>query len=485
MTSKGFTRNFKALEILTEEQMEAIHRASLEVLEVTGVRFESDRALELMKKHGCKVDFQNRRVRFPPGLVEDCLRRCPSSFRLRARDRANDLFIGGNTTYFCAFPGMRTIDLETWEQRVPTIQDNHDAVRVLDALPYVHLAPSYTPYCELEGVAPVMLLPVSTWSRMKYFTKPSRIGSSTDSHIWEIQMAKEIDVDVFAAMEAAPPLTWYGDAIDCAWACAENGFPVEVGCGCVMGGTGPATIAGALVQSNAEIMSGIVLVQLVREGTGILSNAFVAALNMRTGTPAAGGIEISLFQAAFNQIWRGRYNIPTMVGGTGPSSSQRIDFQTGYEKGISTSIAAVAASSVINLIGGIHVELTYHPAQSVLDNDIAGMIGRFLEGVSVNPETIALEVIQKVGPIPGHYLTQKHTREWWKKEHFIPDVADRLSYPEWLAQGKKSALENAVHRVSEILATHQPSPPLSSTQEENLDRILAEAEKYYRDKEML
>ncbi len=485
MTAKGFLRNFKALEILTEEQSEAIHRGSLEVLGTTGIRFESERALELFKNHGCKVDFHQNRVRFPPGLVEECLRLCPSNFRLRARNRENDLFIGGNTTYFCAFPGMRTIDLETLEQRVPTIQDNHDAVRVLDALPFVHLAPSYTPYCELEDVAPVMLLPVSTWSRMKFFTKPSRIGSSSDSHIWEIQMAKELDVDVFAAMEAAPPLTWYGDAIDCAWACAENGFPVEVGCGCVMGGTGPATIAGALVQSNAEIMSGIVMVQLIREGTGILSNAFVAAQNMRSGTPAAGGIEISLFQAAFNQMWRGKYDIPTMVGGTGPSSSHRIDFQTGYEKGISTSIAAIAASSVINLIGGIHVELTYHPVQSVLDNDIAGMIGRFLEGIVVNNETLALDVIEKVGPIPGHYLTQKHTRDWWKKEHFIPDVADRLSYPDWLANGKKSALENAIQRVGEILASHQPEPALTPTQDENLDRILADAEEYYRNKGML
>ena len=485
MTAKGYLRNMRSLEILTEEQVEAIHRASLDVLEVTGIRFESEKALKLFHKHGCKVDFEERRVRFPPGLVEECLRKSPSSFRLRARNPENDLNIGGNTLYFCAFPGMRTVDLDTWEQRVPTIRENHDAVRVLDALPNLHLTPSYTPYCELEDVPPVMLLPVSTWSRMKYLTKPSRIGSTSDSHIWEIQMAQVLDVDVFAAMEAAPPLTWYGDAIDCAWACAENGYPVEVGCGAVMGGTGPATIAGTLVQSNAEIMSGIVMVQLVRPGTGILANAFVMAQNMRTGSPAAGGIEISLFQAAFNQLWRGKYNIPTMVGGTGPSSSQIIDFQTGYEKGISTSLAAISGSSVINLLGGIHIELTYHPVQSVLDNDIAGMIGRFVEGIAVNNETLAVDVIEKVGPIPGHYLNSKHTRDWWKKEHYVPQVADRLSYPEWFNGGKKSALENAKERVKEILATHQPTPPLTPTQENDLDRILEDAKDYYCKKGMI
>jgi trimethylamine--corrinoid protein Co-methyltransferase len=485
MTAKGYLRNIKPLEILNEQQVEAIHRGTLDVLEVTGVRFESERALRLFQKHGCKVDFESHRVRFPPGLVEECLRQCPSSFRLRARNPLNDLNLGGNTLYFCPSPGMRTIDLETGEQRVPTIKENHEATLVLDALPNVHMAASYTPYCQLEDVPPVMLLPVSCWSRMKYFTKPVRVGAASESHIWEIQMAEALDVDVFAAMEAAPPLTWYGDAIDCAWACAEKGYPVEVGCGCVMGGTGPATIAGALVQSNAEIMSGITMVQLIRPGTGILSNSFVFAQNMRTGSPAAGGIEVSLFQAGFNQLWRGKYNVPTMLGACGPSSSQLIDIQCGYERGISTSLAAVSGASVINLFGGIHVELTYHPALSVLDDDIAGMMGRFIEGIAVNQETLAIEVIEKVGPIPGHYLTEKHTREWWKKEHFIPKVADRLSYPEWIAAGKKSALENAQDRVEQILASHQPTPPLTPGQEEDLDRILDEARHYYAGKGML
>jgi trimethylamine--corrinoid protein Co-methyltransferase len=473
------------LEILTEEKIEAVHRATLDVLEVTGIRFESERALRLFESHGCPVDYDQHRVRFPPGLVEACLRQCPSCFRLRGRTPDKDVNLGGNTLYFSPSPGMRTVDLDTWEQRAPTLQENHDAVRVLDALENVHLAPSYTPYCEIEDVPPVMLLPVSCWSRMKHFGKPQRVGAASESHIWEIQMAQVVGIDVFAAMEAAPPLTWYGDAIDCAWACAEAGYPVEVGCGCVMGGTGPATISGALVQSNAEIMSGIVMVQLIRPGTGILSNSFVFAQNMRTGSPAAGGIEVSLFQVAFNQMWRGKYNVPTMLGACGPSSSKLIDFQTGYEKGISSVLAAVSGASVVNLLGGISVELTYHPVQSVLDNDVAGMIGRFVEGLAVNAGTLAAEVIEEVGPIPGHFLGTAHTREWWKKEHFVPQAADRLSYHEWLMQGKKSALEIAKERVQEILETHEPRTPLSEDEEQELNRILDEARKYYQRKGLL
>jgi trimethylamine:corrinoid methyltransferase-like protein len=147
---------------------------------------------------------------------------------------------------------------------------------------------------------------------MKYFGKPVRVGQAQDSHIWGIQMAQTLDVDIFAAMESAPPLTWYGDAIDCAWDVAEAGYPVEVGCGAVLGGTGPATLSAGLVSGNAEVISGIVMVQLVRPHTPILSNAFVFPQNMLTGAPGFGRIGISLFNVMYNQMWRGKYNIPTL-----------------------------------------------------------------------------------------------------------------------------------------------------------------------------
>ena len=485
MTTKGYQRESKPLEILGEKDVESILQGSFKVLSNTGVRFESDRALKLLKENGCKVDEALNRARFPEGLVKECLAQCPSSFTLKGRSPKTDVTIGGNILHFCPSPGMRTIDLDTWEQRVPTIEDNHNAVKIIDNLETVHLAASYTPYCELEGVPGVMLLPTSAWSRMKYFSKPCRVGASQGNHIWEMQMAEVVGMDVFAAMEAAPPLTWYSDAIDCAWACAEKNLPVEVGCGAVMGDTSPATIAGTLVQSLAEMMAAIVLVQLINPGTGILANSFVFAQNMRTGSPAAGGVEVSLFQVAFNQLWRGKYNIPTMLGACGPSSSEIINAQLGFEKGISSSLAAVSGASVINIHGGIHVELTYHPVQSIIDNDICGMLGRYVEGIRVDDDTLALDLINEVGPFPGHFLSSKHTIDWWKKEHFLPKVSDRKSYHDWVRQGKRTILENAKSKMGEILSSYDSDPPLSDKQNEDLDRILKEAESYYTKKGMI
>ncbi len=118
-----------------------------------------------------------------------------------------------------------------------------------------------------------------------------------------------------------------------------------------------------------------------------------------------------------------------------------------------------------------------------MDDDLAGMIGRFIEGVNVTDETLALDLIHEVGPIPGMFLDRNHTRLWWKKEQFIPKVADRTPYPEWLEMGKRDAIDHAKKRMEEILATHKPAP-LTGDQREEIDRIVNEAKTFYKNKGM-
>lgn len=122
--------------------------------------------------------------------------------------------------------------------------------------------------------------------------------------------------------------------------------------------------------------------------------------------------------------------------------------------------------------------------QSILDNDLAGMIGRFIEGVTVNKETLATELIGEVGSGPDHYLGKAHTRKWWKLEHFMPWVADRLTYAEWSVTGKKTCIDYAKEKMEEILATHKPTP-LTSSQEQDVERILEEAREYYQKRGMI
>jgi trimethylamine--corrinoid protein Co-methyltransferase len=482
---QGFTRNFSPLEMLTGEQVEAIHRGTLDVLWETGVRFESERALETFEEHGCKVDFEERRVRFPPGLVEECLRRAPSSFRIKARNPENDVVVGGNTTYFPPVQGKEILDLEARRMRVATRKENYDGVKVLDALDTVHLLVCYSPYFGFEGVPPVMAIPESAAAKFRNSSKVNWCGYSNECEIFTVHMAQLLGVDILGNLDAAAPLTYFDDAVEAAFRFAEAGLPLQCVTGPVCGGTGPATIAGCTVSCNAEIIAGIVLVQLIKPGTRVLANDFATTQNMRSGAPGFGHMGTFLHSVVFNQVWRNKYHIPTIHSTTAFMASKEIDVQLGYGKGMGALIVALSGGHLVHMHGSVYGELTWSPLQAIVDDDIAGMVGRALEGVRVDNETLAIDLINEVGPIPGHYLAKAHTREWWPREQFIPKVEDRLTVPEWESTGKKGILDYARERMEDILATHKVDPALTDAQEQGIERILKDAREYYRGKGLI
>jgi trimethylamine--corrinoid protein Co-methyltransferase len=478
MKVKGYTRKFKPLQILTEQELESIHKSTLHVLDTVGIRFESNKALTLLKNAGCRVEDARSLVRFPPALVEECLRKCPSSFAITARDHRHSLRFGGNSLHFYNSVGLQTIDLDTWEPRKATMSEQNDGVRVLDALDNLHLVNSYTPYMEIEGVPSSMLLLETLASRLKNTTKVTASGYSKDSEIFAIKMAKEIGIELLGCVMAGPPLRYYQDACKAAFRYVEAGFPIFLTSGVSYGATGPVTIAGSTITNNAELIAGIVLVQLIRPGTGVLVADFTFPMNMQYGIPVFGSLSSALHTAMFGQIWR-KYEVPLLVSTSGYSNAKKPDFQCGHEKTFAGLAAALSGANVVSMHGGIFAELSYHPVQSVLDDDIAGMIGRFLQGADVNDETLAVDLIETVGPGPAHYLETEHTFAWWKKEQYKPKTADWLPYDSWIQEGKKTAIDYAMQRMDEILAYHRIAVPLTRNQEDGINRIMEEAKKYY------
>jgi trimethylamine--corrinoid protein Co-methyltransferase len=241
---KGFVRNIKPLDVLTDEQMEQIHTATLHVLNKTGIRFDSKKALQLFEKHGCIVDHDTSRVRFPEGLVEECLRKAPSRFHVKARNPENDMVWGGNTIYFQALAGMRTIDLDTWKPRTPGRKEYYDAVTVLDALENVSIVPWYTPWFGFAKIPPVMAMPEGLAARLRNTSKFTCAGYSMGCEVFNIQLAQAVGAELRTMMAASPPLTFYEETIDAAFRIVEAGFVLLPTSGCVYGGTAPATIAG-------------------------------------------------------------------------------------------------------------------------------------------------------------------------------------------------------------------------------------------------
>ena len=486
---KGFTRRFKPLEILSEEQVTQIQQAALAVLWKTGIKFESERALKELKKNGCKVDYETRIVHFPPDLVEEALRKCPSRYIVRSRDAKDDLIIGGDTVHFVASVGMKAINPDTGEWHTPTLRENIDGVKVLDALDNIHLLLSYCPYIDVKEIPTAMQFVINAACRFKYSTKVARTAHVSGSGQFSMKMAHVCGMDINACMEPSPPLTWYEDAIENAfWACEVpeySHFPIIFSNGDIKGATAPATFAGSLVTSIAEIMSGVVMVQLIQPGKPVGAVHFVFPMNMKYGHPGFGSIECALQQVAFNQVWR-RYGIPIHDGaGAQFSLAKNIGYQVAADKMQNLIISAISGANCIYIAGGLFAELTWSPELAVLDNDLCGAVGHFIEGFEVSNETLALDLINEVGPIPGTYLNKKHTREWWPKEFYIPQVRDELPYDAWVKGGKKNALDYAKERVKEILATHEVSVPLTEEQDKGIDNIIEEAMAYYRDKGML
>ena len=477
MSKNGFTRMFQPLSIIEEEHIEYIHRGTLKVLRETGVTFRNNKALTLFRRNGCKVDFDESRVRFPSELVEECIQKAPRCFQCKARDERNNVTIGGDTLTFAPFSGMDTVDVNTWEHRRPTKDEYNNFIKVLDALENLHWIWGY-PYYGFDGIPAVMCVPESVAGKIRHSTKFQLVANNEEADIFAIEMAKTIGIDIMCVMAVSPPLTYYGEQIECGFRCVQEGYPILLASGCIYGGSAPATIAGAVVTTNAELLAGLTLIQLIKPGSKVLVQDFTFPMDMRTGTPAFGDIGSSLHHVVFNQMWR-RYGLP--INNASIGNAKKPDYQLSYEKIIPCLLDALSGANVTLLHGGISAEISAHPLLAILDDDVAGMIGRFVEGVIVNDETLALDLINTVGPLPGIFLDKQHTLEWWKNEQYMTRAADRLPYEQWKTSGKKGCLDYAKEIMEQILATHRPEP-LTAGQEEDLERILANARKYYKEK---
>jgi trimethylamine--corrinoid protein Co-methyltransferase len=316
---------------------------------------------------------------------------------------------------------------------------------------------------------------------IKNSAKVSHGPSVAESEVWDIKMAKATDQQLIGALTSSPPLTFSGDFFSALLRYAEAEFPIFMTSGTMFGGSGPATLAGSLISYNAEMMAGLVLTQIVKPRLGFIAGNYSHPLNMKTGSPIAGGIERGIFQIAFDQIWR-HYKVPCSFALS--SDSKVPDYQCAYEKTMNAVLAALSGCNIIHMAGGVYDEITWSPVVAVIDNDILHMIGRVLEGIEVTDETLALDLIEEVGQIPGHFLNREHTRKWWKREQFIPDLADRLSYDDWVRRGSKEILTRAKQKVEEILTEHEPTS-LPKDQAKEIDRILEEAREYYKKRSMI
>ena len=458
-------------DLLTSVQMDRIHASTLTVLEQVGVVFGSDQALDILEHGGCRVEHSSGLVRFPEQLVNECLQLCPKQFSIKARHPDYDLLVGGNRLLFQSHPGLHIADLKTGERKEASLQDIGPLVRLIDALNEIHLA--IMPTATIADKPPAVMTEWVAAEQMRNTQKVTAHGAFHGCAKWVVEMAAVTEQQVYGQINPVSPLRYDHDQIEGGLEFVSAGHPICILPGPTLGATSPATLAGTLVLQNAEHLAGVVLVQLVHPGAPVTLASYPHVMDMRNGAPCIGGVEAGLLGAALAQIGR-RYGIPSHPEFP-MTDSKSLDEQAAFEKAMSLVLLAEAGANLVSNGGALEAEKLWSPVQLVIDNELNGMVGGILDGITVTEETIALDVIQEVGQ-SGQYLKSKHTRRTWRAEQFLPSLADRLGFETWKAQGSRDITDRARERALELVAKHQV-PPLPEEQDRELDRIVRSAEK--------
>ncbi len=453
------------LEYLKKEDILQWHHQSLNLLEGTGVKVTYEPALRVLKEAGCDVSEQEGIVRVPQWLVEKALKFAPSRFVLGGRDPSKDIIVGGNDVHTTGSGNcVNVIDLWTGEHRPGSFRDLEEMVLVQDVLDNLESCQNPITPSDL----PKKGLYIKAFEGMvrntgKHLINQAESAEEVRDHVDILEAAVGSREEVFKRNLVSfvccfkSPLI-YGDTnCEVLFECAKLGLPLLVETDPISGATAPVTLAGLLIQQNAEVMFGVMLAQLVKPGAPVLYTHAPTVMDMRAGDVSEGCPERCLYYIYSAQMCR-NYEIPS-CGVAGTTDSKMNDIQSGIEKAATVITTALAGYNLIySSAGTINSVLTTSLEGIVIDNELYGYVQRVLQGIDFSVDTVlsSMNVIGKVTHSGKSYLTEKHTKEYLRREHWIPSIVDRRRYEAFERSGDKGMLEFARKRAKKILEEHKP-----------------------------
>lgn len=465
------------LEPFTRGELQKLHAATVRVLERTGVRILDPEAAKLLQAAGASYDDVTEIVRIPETVLKQLLMLAPSRFRLYGRAPDRVLAFGEGNTYFSSMGTAVQVEDGHGSVRPPTLKDVESFYRLVDASPFLDHAswvvwPRDVPN-EVVHIYEVLY-------GFKYSTK------SLDGYNWgKLYTQDTLDMAAIVAggrdelaqrplllgfTNPVSPLTLAKETTEGLVGFARAGQPCIMPPECMAGGTAPSTLAGVLVQQNAEVLASIAVAQSVRPGAPVLYGSVSTVMDMRTGAVALGAPEAGLISLGAAQLAR-YYGIPSRGTG-GNTEALGVDYQAGAESATTLLLSALAGFDFIyDVAGSLESSLTASYAKLILDEDLAGSVKRILSGVDVSEDTLATDVIEAVG-LKGSYLSHPHTMDHFRQEHFLPETFLRISR----ASAKTAALKDrAQTRADRILHDHKVDPPLDPAIESKLNAFLKKA----------
>ncbi len=475
---RSITNPYKPLEILSEDQVETIHDASLHILENLGIEVMSDQALDLLAAAGAEVERADNMVRFDRALIEELVGKAPSEVTLTPRNPERRITLGGNKINFSTVGGPPNVHDTERGRRDGNYEDYCDLLRLAQCLNVIHIIGN-------QPVAPVDL-PAESRHLDCYLanvTLTDRVyqGSSIGAEraLDGIDMAaiarglkREDLIDspaMLSNININSPRRLDGAMADGLIALARWGQVTIVTPFTLMGAMTPVTLPAALTQQNAEALAGIALTQIVRPGAPVVYGAFTSNVDMKSGAPAFGTPENTKATLAGGQLAR-RYGLP--YRSSNASASNVVDAQAAYESQMSIWAAVMGhANLVYHAAGWMEGGLTASFEKMILDAEMLQMMSEVLAPVEVNDDTLGLDAIREVGP-GGHFFGAAHTLERYETAFYQPILSDWRNYETWEEAGAQTATQRASAIWKKLLKDYE-QPPLDPAIAEALDAFVA------------
>jgi len=474
------------LTFLSESEVEQIHEASLRILKETGVRIHSEKVRKLLAERGTKVD--GTIVRIPGSLVEEAIKEAPEEITLCARDSKCDLKLPAGDFPFAATSGFSPFvdDFETGERRYSTSSDLKDFAIVSD---YLDTVDFFWPIVIPGEIAPPLQELYSLAISLENNRKHIQCSCVTEKMAkWQIRLASAIvngeeelrGRPIFSTINCpVAPLTFEKNSSEAMVTLAKAGIPTAPMSMVLAATTGPATMAGTMAVANAEELACLVITECANPGAPMIYCSEIAPADMKTGEINYEAPEYLLLCAGGTQMAR-FYKIPNLVDDSlGKALSDPVPSERKQHNAtpVEYDVVRVAMSYMTRTdlsasLGGCDQALSASLDQLILDAEIYEHARAYLRRFELNDDTLALDLISKVGP-GGHFLDKKHTIEHFRREIWSRELSDTFILDPAI---KGSFLEKARAKVKEILATHA-APPLNEDVHKEMEQILRDAEK--------
>lgn len=461
--------------ILSDEQLERLKSATLDILAQVGIHCPSAKALDIYAEHGAQVDRDSQLVRLPPDVVRDAMSDAPRFYTMGARMPAFDIELDG-TAFYCATDGcgVETIDFETRQRRASVKNDVARMARVADYLSSVGF---YWPIVSAQDhphTAPLHELDASFSNTVKHVQTETVMDETMARYA--VEMATVVAGDEETRRRRPPlsslvctiaPLAQDKGGMESALVFAEAGLPVGFMSMANAGSTAPATLAGTVVAADAEIVAAMTLIQMAHPGAPVYHSLMPGIMHPRTGGYLGTAWEGELLYAVGVELAHA-WGVPTLAGIFG-TDAQVPGWQQAAEAGSSLLLTALCGADTGSGMGLVESCTLLYPEAIVLDTDIYHRVRIDVAGLDTSPEALALDVIRDVGP-RGHFLRERHTRDHVRQRAF----SDLVAQPQ--PDGSyRDPIEVAREKTSSILEKHRPQP-LDGAQRAEFARILDAAE---------